>query len=247
MKTPQIVKPAAVPFGDSCIVLDVRTDVEHADVSLDHPHLHAPLGDLKPAEFLQDNKITPAQPIYMLCRGGKRATQAAEAFIAAGHDNVHVIEGGIMACEASGIPLRKGGEVMSLERQVRIAAGLLVVAGVALGALVSPWLYGIAAFVGAGLVFAGVTDSCGMAFVLAKAPWNRKTPKQGGQPASCSAPSTASCGSAASACSAATPAAEDEAVRIPPGTVFYSPGSGKPAPVQVHALTPVGVKAGGCS
>lgn len=62
---------------------------------------------------------------------------------------------------------------MSLERQVRIAAGLLVVLGTALGYFVHPYLLGLPAFVGAGLVFAGITDTCGMGMLLAKMPWNQ--------------------------------------------------------------------------
>ena len=62
---------------------------------------------------------------------------------------------------------------MSLERQVRIAAGLLVVIGSALGAFVDQRWMGLSAFVGAGLIFAGVTDTCGMAMLLGKMPWNQ--------------------------------------------------------------------------
>jgi predicted branched-subunit amino acid permease len=62
-----------------------------------------------------------------------------------------------------------------LERQVRIAAGLLVLTGVLLGYFVNPWFIGLSAFVGAGLVFAGVTDFCGMGLLLAKLPWNTRT------------------------------------------------------------------------
>ena len=62
---------------------------------------------------------------------------------------------------------------MSLERQVRIAAGLLVVIGSALGAFVDQRWIGLAAFVGTGLIFAGVTDTCGMAMLLGKLPWNQ--------------------------------------------------------------------------
>jgi hypothetical protein len=62
---------------------------------------------------------------------------------------------------------------MSLERQVRIAAGTLVLTGVALGWFVHPYLYGLSAFVGAGLIVAGITDTCGMGLMLAKMPWNR--------------------------------------------------------------------------
>jgi len=63
--------------------------------------------------------------------------------------------------------------VISVERQVRIAAGTLVFFGVVLGVYVHPALYGVSGFIGLGLVFAGVTDWCGMGLLLARAPWNR--------------------------------------------------------------------------
>lgn len=234
MTTPKNVTPVSVPFGQSCIILDVRTGVEHAGVSLKQAHFHIPLGDFDAAAFIKNNNIDAARPVYVLCRSGKRATAAAEGIMAAGHDNVHVIDGGIIACEAAGIPVRKG-EVMSLERQVRIVAGALVVTGVALGSLVSPWLYGLSAFVGCGLVFAGVTDWCGMAFVLAKAPWNRQLQQS---------PATASCATAA--CGLA-PSPTVPQIVMPEGTTFYSPANGKPSPVHVHQLTKTGGSAGGCS
>ncbi len=74
-------------------------------------------------------------------------------------------------------PLERGTtKVISLERQVRIVAGSLVVIGVVLGYFVHPWFVGLSAFVGAGLVFAGITDFCGMGLLLAKFPWNAQKP-----------------------------------------------------------------------
>lgn len=233
MSTPRIAIPQSVPFGQTCIVLDVRTGVEHAGVALKQEHHHIPLDEFDAKKFLRDNRIDPARPVYTLCRSGKRATQAAEALIAAGHDNVQVVEGGITACEAAGIPVRKG-TVMSLERQVRIAAGLLVILGVALGASVSPWFYALAGFVGGGLVFAGVTDYCGMALVLAKAPWNK-----------CLSAAPAACSSAAPACTVGNNNQASPAVAVE-GIAFYSPANGKPAHVQNHAAGKSG-GAGGCS
>ena len=87
--------------------------------------------------------------------------------------NVVNVEGGTTACVEAGLPVVRGKKAISLERQVRIAAGLLVLLGVLLGFLVHPVLFGLSAFVGAGLVFAGVTDFCGMGMLLARMPWNQ--------------------------------------------------------------------------
>jgi Protein of unknown function (DUF2892) len=78
------------------------------------------------------------------------------------------------AWAGAALPVVKGeSKVWSLERQVRFTAGLLVMIGVVLGFAVSPYLFILAGFVGAGLVFAAVTDTCGMAMVLARMPWNK--------------------------------------------------------------------------
>ena len=109
----------------------------------------------------------------MICRSGSRGRQACEKILAAGFTNVVNVEGGTLAWEQAGLPVVRGKRAMSLERQVRIAAGSLVVIGTSLGAFVHPAFLGLSAFVGAGLVFAGVTDTCGMGMMLARMPWNR--------------------------------------------------------------------------
>lgn len=126
--------------------------------------------------------LDPRQAYVLACRSGKRARTAAERLNALGFTKVSVLEGGIQGWEAAGMPVVRGSGVWSLERQVRTAAGALVLVGAALGTFVHPYAYGLSAFVGAGLVFAGVTDTCGMAMVLAKMPWNR------GSGASCAVP-----------------------------------------------------------
>ena len=111
--------------------------------------------------------------VVLLCAAGKRATVAAERLYGKGLHLV-VVSGGTEACAQAGLPLDKSpGGVISLERQVRIAAGTLVFGGVLLGANVDPAFYGLSAFIGFGLIFAGVTDWCGMGLLIAKAPWNR--------------------------------------------------------------------------
>jgi rhodanese-related sulfurtransferase len=83
------------------------------------------------------------------------------------------VEGGTMAWNQAGLPVTRGKKGMSLERQIRIVAGSLVFIGVVLGTLISPYFYGLSGFVGLGLIFAGVTDICPMAMVIARMPWNQ--------------------------------------------------------------------------
>jgi hypothetical protein len=111
----------------------------------------------------------------VLCHSGGRAAKAVERFRQAGFTKVTSIEGGTVSWERAGLPVVRGaGNVISLERQVRISAGSLVLVGAALGWLLHPAFFGLSAFIGAGLVFAGVTDWCGMGMLLARMPWNRR-------------------------------------------------------------------------
>lgn len=166
------ISPKDAAAEHACVILDVRTDIEHRAAALKQPHIHLPLDRLDAADFIKAQKLDGSRPLYILCRAGARAAKAAESFRQAGFENVHVIDGGILNCETCGLALKKG-EVISLERQVRIAVGSTVLLGVLLGALLSPWFYVLPAFCGAGLVVAGVTEWCGMALLLARAPWNR--------------------------------------------------------------------------
>jgi hypothetical protein len=97
---------------------------------------------------------------------------------------VRIVEGGIQAWVAAGYPVERGtSRVWSLERQVRFAAGTGVLVGVGLAWVVHPWFIALAAFVGAGLVFSAVTDTCGMALMLARMPWNQQS--KGGAGVTC--------------------------------------------------------------
>jgi rhodanese-related sulfurtransferase len=83
------------------------------------------------------------------------------------------VTGGTVAWEQAGLPVKRGKKAISLERQVRIAAGFLTLLGAVLGFFVHPYFIGLSAFIGAGLMFAGITDTCGMGMMLAKMPWNQ--------------------------------------------------------------------------
>jgi rhodanese-related sulfurtransferase len=154
-------------------VIDVRTPAEYAQVHVAEAR-NIPLDILAPRALFESGSLPPGQPVYLLCQSGGRATRAAEQFAREGFDTAVVVEGGTQAWAAAGLPVERGAaKTISLERQVRIGAGSLVVLGVLLSWFVHPYLIGLSAFVGAGLVFAGLTDWCGMGLLLAKAPWNR--------------------------------------------------------------------------
>ena len=148
-------------------LVDVRTTAEFGERHAEGAHL-MPLDQLD-ADALRDS----ADRTVLVCLSGKRAEKACRQLEAAGLEGLRVLEGGTEAWDRAGYPVVRGKGAISLERQVRIAAGALVLTGVLLGALVHPGFLGLAGFVGAGLVFAGVTDWCGMGLLLAKAPWNQ--------------------------------------------------------------------------
>jgi len=151
-------------------VIDVRTPVEFAEVHVPQAR-NVPLDELKPG-LLQ---LPKDQPVYLLCRSGQRATKAAEKFAGAGFLQPVVVDGGTQAWLAANLPVtRSAVKVISLERQVRIAAGAIVFAGVLLAQFVDARFIWLSGFVGAGLVFAGITDFCGMGLLLAKMPWNKR-------------------------------------------------------------------------
>jgi rhodanese-related sulfurtransferase len=162
---------AAMDAGKTVHLVDVRTPAEFGEVHLAGAQL-MPLDRMDLAAVKATAEA--ADLCVLVCRSGKRAAQAQAKLNAAACPNVQVLEGGVDAWVAAGLPVQRGAAVMSLERQVRIAAGFLVVSGVVLGTWVHPGFYGISAFVGAGLMFAGLTDWCGMAMVLAKMPWNQR-------------------------------------------------------------------------
>lgn len=180
---------ATLQRGEAPVLLDVRTPLEFGEVHIEGARL-VPLDELEPAAVARDHGAAGA--CVLICRSGNRAKKAAEKLAAAGMTNLHILDGGMLAWSEAGLPASRGRKVMSLERQVRIAAGAIVLTGVVLAQFVSPAFIWLAGFVGAGLMFAGITDWCGMGLLIAKAPWNR-TPGAGGN--------AAAVGTGASCCS----------------------------------------------
>ena len=114
-------------------------------------------------------------PIFLICQSGARSRLCGNRLAAAGWD-VASVDGGTAAWIRAGYPVNSlpgARTVISLERQVRIGAGAIIVTGCGLGWWVHPVFFGLSALVGAGLIFAGVTDFCGLGLLLARMPWNR--------------------------------------------------------------------------
>lgn len=151
-------------------LFDVRTPAEYREIHA-RPAKSLPLHELD-VEKVRALRQTPCdQPVYVICRSGSRGKQASEKLCAQGCQAINVT-GGTLAWEQAGLEVERGRKTISLERQVRIAAGALVLLGATLVA-VSPWFAILPGFVGAGLIFAGVTDACGMGLLLSRMPWNR--------------------------------------------------------------------------
>jgi rhodanese-related sulfurtransferase len=108
------------------------------------------------------------------CRSGQRTSMHATKLAEAASCDAYIVEGGIEAWKKAGLPVeRDRSQPIELQRQVMIAAGSLVLLAVGLGQFVAPAFYALAAIVGAGLTFAGISGWCGMAKLLALMPWNR--------------------------------------------------------------------------
>jgi rhodanese-related sulfurtransferase len=158
-------------------LLDVRTPGEYESVHIRGSY-NVPLDTL--GEHGDEIRATVEEPVVLLCQSGNRARQAEAALQECTMENVHVLEGGMAGWLAAGLPVVRGRQRLSLERQVRIAAGTLAALGAVLALVLNPLFALVPAFVGSGLVFAGVTDTCGMAMVLSRLPYNR--------PANCDVP-----------------------------------------------------------
>ena len=159
--------------NDTIDLIDVRTPVEYKQGHILGARLH-PLQNLNVEEIRTSRPEDAKGPTYILCKAGSRARKAAIELKKA-EINCCVVTGGTEACLDASFPSQSDAscKVISLERQVRIASGSLILAAAILSYLVNISFVGISAFVGAGLVFAGVTDTCGMGMFLAKMPWNR--------------------------------------------------------------------------
>jgi rhodanese-related sulfurtransferase len=149
-------------------LIDIRSPDEHARERIGGA-LNIPLNQLSPG-------VAPGDILIFHCRSGMRTKQAARQLAdAAGGRNCYIMDGGISAWSGFGLPVEKmQGAPIEMQRQVMIAAGALVLVGTILSLLLSTAWIALAIFVGAGLMFAGLTGFCGMAKLLALMPWNQR-------------------------------------------------------------------------
>ncbi len=153
-------------------LIDVRTPSEFEAGHIPGA-VNVPLDELKGSLDALCAMLDDHHDVVLVCRSGRRAGQAQEALHQAGLGTSRVLSGGIVDWEATGGDLKRGRQVWELERQVRLAAGALVVTGIAASA-VAPRATWLSAFVGGGLVFAAVSNTCAMGMALARMPWNTR-------------------------------------------------------------------------
>jgi rhodanese-related sulfurtransferase len=161
---------ALLDRGDA-VLIDVREPDEHARERIEGARL-APLSRFDPVSLVGEGERGRIAVFH--CNSGNRTAQAADRLLGAGFADAYLLEGGIQGWKRAGLPvIRDRRAPLPIMRQVQIAAGSLVLLGVVLAVLVSPWFMALSAFVGAGLIVAGITGFCGMANLLTRMPWNR--------------------------------------------------------------------------
>ena len=164
--TPQ---EAAKLVKEGASLIDIRGADEHARERIQGAE-NWPLDQLAPKSL-----TNPKGMIVYHCKTGMRTGANAQKLAEAASCEAFIVEGGLDAWKKSGLPvLADTSQPMEVNRQVQITAGALVLSGVVLGAAVTPAFYLLSAFVGAGLMMAGITGWCGMARLLAVMPWNRR-------------------------------------------------------------------------
>lgn len=162
---------AAELMRQGAVLIDIREVDEHARERIPGARHHA-LSRLGQGVVAREGDDV----LVFHCRSGARTRgNAARLAAASAGCETYVLEGGIDAWKKAGLPVTLDrGQPIDLMRQVQISAGGLALLGVVLGASVSPIFYALSAFIGAGLVFAGVTGNCPMARMLASMPWNKR-------------------------------------------------------------------------
>lgn len=151
------------------LVIDVRTPAEYQREQIVGV-VNMPLDNLE--DYVDD--LRNYRHVYVHCASGNRSAQACQKLDSLGLDNIVNVNGGISAWKAAGFHTRENKNApLPINQQVQIAAGSLVVTGALAATFIHPYFLGLSAFVGAGLVFAGISGTCTMGLILARMPWNQ--------------------------------------------------------------------------
>ena len=149
-------------------LIDVRTTPEFNSESIDATCRNIPLNNISTLNLPKDSEI------ILVCASGNRSGHARDALVEQGFTNVYSLDGGITDWKANQLPIKSVKGTLPIMRQVQIAAGILILTGTLGSLFLTPALIWLAAFVGAGLTFAGLSGWCGMAILLGNMPWNKK-------------------------------------------------------------------------
>ena len=165
-----------ITSGKNIELIDVRTPIEFRALHVTNAR-NVPLDRLDP-NAIRKAGVVSSDPLYVVCRSGGRSRQACEKLLAAGVNNVVNVDGGTMACVSAGAPVVRGKSVMPINCQVQVITGVTVLAGT-IAAIATANLYWLSLpiVIGAGLMFAGLTNTCAMATILARMPWNQIKPE----------------------------------------------------------------------
>lgn len=164
---PSITAAELGRLGGEIMILDLRSPIEFESEHIAKA-VNIPLAELK----ARSKDLPRKGELILVCRSGKRAEQGAYLLLQEAY-HPRILAGGLLAWKKAGLPLVKGKQMISIERQIQLVVGVSVLTGTLLGVLVSPWFLVICGFFGLGLTFAGLTGTCALGLLLMKAPWNR--------------------------------------------------------------------------
>lgn len=163
-------------------LIDVRTPAEFEEVHAVGA-VNIPLGEFQAANVISQHRLSSDKPVYLICKMGGRSQKACDALAKAGLSSAVNVSGGTDAWVSAGLPVVEGQKVtFSIMRQVQLLAGSIALTG-ALLSFVHPLWAILPAFIGAGFVFSGLTNTCGMGAMLSRMPWNQVKSKPKADPA----------------------------------------------------------------
>jgi len=156
-------------YREKVQIIDVREPMEYANGRVPKSRL-IPLGQIES----RLEEIDQEEAIFVICRSGNRSSEAHSKLLALGFEDVTNVKGGFVSWRQNSYPFEKDLDApWDIERQVRLVAGLLILIGFVLSVLVHPYLIGVSVFIGVGLTFSALTNTCTMGMILMKMPWNR--------------------------------------------------------------------------